>query len=146
MGLLSTSVVFNQAWVDGLKAVPAKFMNVTIDIHDGNAVATWNPATLSYDVTGGALLYSGPARVTPRRGALSQPLRENPTVTQHVQFQIPIDRYDFDLRNKCSVVVTDSPLNPTLLSYAYRVHEIVDSGNPIEYTFWCIVDQEVVNG
>lgn len=146
MGLLNQGTVFTQEWVDGLKAIPAQFMPCSIQIAEEAETPLWDEQTRTY-IVNRPVLYSGPARVTPRRGALQQPLRENPTIIQHVQFQIPIDEYDFDLRNNCLVLVQSSPLNPRLLNYAYRVNELVDSGNPIEYTFWCIVDQEVrLNG
>jgi hypothetical protein len=144
MGLLSAGPVFTQEWVDGLKAIPAKFMPCTIRIYRQTVAPVWNPEITGYSPAVEEDLYVGAARVTPRRGALNKPLRENPTVTQTVQFQIPIDGYDFDLRNDCIVQVISSPLNEVLTDYSYRVHEVVDSGNPIEYTFWCIVDQEVV--
>lgn len=144
MGLLSTGQVFTQEWIDGLKAIPTQFMTATLKIALPQARAIYDPATNSYNVPPETVVYTGSARVTARRAALQQPLRENPTITQAVQFQIPIEGNDFDLRNNFSVTVQDSPLNPWLLKYAYRVHEFVDSSNPIERTFWCIVDQEVV--
>lgn len=146
VGLLNTSSVFTQEFIDGLKAIPAKFMSATVKISRRDAQPQWDPETGTYTTPSDTVLYEGPARVTPRRAALQQPIRENPTVIQNVQFQIPIDGYDFDLRTNCLVTVTNAPLNPTLTKYAYRVHEIVDSSNPIEYTFWCVVDEEVING
>lgn len=137
--------MFTQEWVDGLKEIPKRFMAATIQIVLPGSDPVYDPDTDSYVVPDPTVLYEGPARITPRRSALPQPLRDNPTVTQTVQFQIPIDTgNDFDLRNNHRVIVTDSPLNRWLENYTYTVWEIVDSSNPIERTFWCIVDQEVV--
>ncbi len=116
---------------------------IQIALPDGKPV--YDPDTNTYSLPPETVVYAGKARVTPRRAALQQPLRENPTITQAVQFQIPIDDgISFDLRTNYKVTVVSAPLNPTLLKYSYVVHEIADSSNPIERTFWCIVDEEVV--
>ena len=41
------------------------------------------------------------------------------------------------------VSVVESPLMPNLANFLFVVTEVVDSAAPIEYTFWCNVDQNM---
>lgn len=136
---------FTPEWVNGLKHVPEAYMDsATIQITEEGA---GEPVYLDGQWTAPppVIIYDGPARVTPRRTALQHPIPGNTTNTQVVQFQIPIDDVDFDLRPKMhNVTVTACANNPRLLNYLFTVSEVVDSSAPIEYTFWCAVDQNLV--
>src|SRR5690606_33932916 len=101
MGLLSTGGVFTTEFIDNLKAIPAKFMSATVKISRRDAQTQSDAETGSYTAPTDTVLYEGAARVTPRRAAIQQPIREHPTVIQNVQLQIPIDGYDFDLQTTC---------------------------------------------
>jgi hypothetical protein len=66
------------------------------------------------------------------------------TTAQTVLFSIPVTENDLDLRTDLLADVTVSPLNPDLVHYQYTIAQIMDSSNPIERTFFCTVNQEVV--
>lgn len=139
---------FTQQWVDGLAMIPNQFMSATIRITDSDVgEAVYNRVTGKFEVPARAILWEGQARVTPRRTALNHPVPGRTTNTQTVQFQIPISEaidHGLDLRPKQHrVSVVESPLMPNLANFLFVVTEVVDSAAPIEYTFWCNVDQNM---
>ena len=139
---------FTQQWVDGLAMIPNQFMSATIRITDSDVgEAVYNRVTGEFEVPARAILWEGQARVTPRRTALNHPVPGRTTNTQTVQFQIPISEaidHGLDLRPKQHrVSVVESPLMPNLANFLFVVTEVVDSAAPIEYTFWCNVDQNM---
>lgn len=144
--VVGTGSLFSQAWVDGLKHVPEAGMNCEIRIERYTGDMNYDPETNTYNPVV-QVLFDGNARVQPRRSASQQPIPGNSTTKQMVQFQIPIDKYTFDLKaDSDQVLVTKAPLNDRLPGYVYVVSEVIDSGNPIEYTFLCSVDQEARRG
>ena len=139
---------FTQQWVDGLALVPNRFMNADIRIMDSEVGdAVYGPTTGKFEAPAKAVLWQGQARITPRRTALNHPVPGRTTNTQTVQFQIPISEaidHGLDLRPKQHrVTVVESPLMPNLANFLFVVTEVVDSAAPIEYTFWCNVDQNL---
>lgn len=138
--------LFTQQWVDGLKHIPEMAVNCKIRIEHPTGDMVYDPVTNTYEQAKD-ILFDGKSRVQPRRSAINQPIPGNSTSTQKVQFQIPIDAHDFDLAvDTDQVVVYEAELNTSLTKLVYVVSEIVDSGNPFEFTFLCTVDQEARNG
>lgn len=142
---------FSPQWVAGLRGAPDEHMTVPIRIIDSEIEdAVYDRETGEFVTNPEAIVYTGVARVTPRRTALQHPIPGNTTNTQNVQFQIPITAVTeggLNLRpRRHRVVVDDAPLMPALETFLFTVSEVVDSGAPIEYTFWCHVDQNLVIG
>ena len=133
---------FNQAWQDKYSAQVAKYMPTEIVVYDVSDrlysadTDTWTETTITY--------IADVARVQPLRQANEAPVPGNSTRVQDVLVSVPITNNTVDLREGLQMRVLVAPLNPNLLKYAYVVSEVIDSGNPIEMTFLCRVDQEVV--
>ena len=133
---------FNQAWQDKYSVQIAKYMPTEIVVYDvsnrvyNDSTDTWSETATTY--------IADIARVQPLRQANEAPVPGNGTRVQDVLVSVPITNNAVDLREGLQMRVLVAPLNPSLLKYAYIVSEVIDSGNPIEMTFLCRVDQEVV--
>ncbi len=89
--------------------------------------------------------YEGKARVQPLRTTrwVRVPGNSEPVLT--ILFSIPISS-DVVIDPGLFVDVVTSPLNPDLLRYNFITIEQMDSGNPLERTFYGVVNQENTNG
>lgn len=129
---------FNTVWQDHLKAVPQKAMNAVIEIFytdigeaemDDNGDYTYPEEEV--------ILYDGKARVQPIRAAID---RDN---TQIQTLLVSVTDLDLDIRPKHKMRVVSCAENPVLPKYKYVVHEVTDSSNLIERTFYVKSDVEV---
>lgn len=146
MGLLS-NVLFDQAWVDGLKHIPEMGMVAQIEIYDPElSEMVWNNGTNEYETSEGPPLYTGKARVQPLRSAGQKAVPTNSTSTQTILFSIPIANKALDLKTHYQVRVLEATLNPALVPLTYVISEFIDSSNPLEKTFYCTTDQELRRG
>lgn len=150
VGLKSHSKdIFSPAWVKALRGAPEASMDASIRIFDPNLEgAILDPETNEYIVNPiifyGAEGTLGKARVQPLRSANQQNNPGNPTTVQYVLFSIPVAYQALDLRPGLQVRVLTSELNPSLTKYLFVIHEVLDSSNPIEKTFICTANQEIV--
>lgn len=95
-------------------------------------------------------LYEGKARIQPMRGPLQANAAGELTTLQGVRIQVPLgvgagegaNFKPWEIATNQWVEVTKSPHNPELMNYVYRVHEIVDSSNPVERTFETRMDNK----
>lgn len=137
--------IFTQEWVDGLSPISTISANCEIVINHPNGEPVYDPATNSY-VQPTDALYSGIARAQTVESEILKDVPGDATSVRNVQFQIPIGALqgittltpDTDY-----VKITVCDLNPTLTHFKYVVSNVLDSGNPFEYTFMTAVDQEV---
>lgn len=129
---------FNTVWQKHLKGVPQKAMNATIEVFYtdiGEAIMDENGDYTYPDEE--VILYDGKARVQPIRAAID---RDN---TQIQTLLVSVTDLDLDIRPKHKMRVVSCAENPVLTKYKYVVHEVTDSSNLIERTFYVKSDVEV---
>lgn len=137
--------IFTQAWQDRYKGVPERAMNCTVELFhaDPDDPAVYDPETDTW-VKPEVIDYTGKSRVQPLRSSRWITPEGNAAPVQTVLFSIPIDS-DVTLYVSQQARVLVSPLNGDLTRYQYIIGEILDSGNPLERTFLCTVNQETVS-
>jgi hypothetical protein len=59
---------------------------------------------------------------------------------------LPVITSDINFRPGQRMDVLAAPLNVSLLTYQFVLHEITDSSNPLERTLMFTLDQETANG
>lgn len=146
MGLLNKGNYFSDRWQAGLVGLIGAFTGASIEIREPASSVSLDTTTGRPVVTKGTLIWSGPAKVTPRRSSSHRDVSLNPTEIQSVQFQVPLNTGTgpIPIRSNLVLTVVECPKNPQLCLYNYVIDEFVDSSNPIEQTFWAKVDHEVV--
>lgn len=97
---------------------------------------TWDAETTTW--------YTGKARVQPISSSFHAYTPGNDTSVQKTLFSIPVAQMALELRPALQTAVTSSPLNTSLLAYAFVISELLDSSNPIEKTFYCTSNLETV--
>jgi hypothetical protein len=144
MGLKHNSrEIFSEAWVQAVRSAPESAMTASISLFRPSGIPpVYNSATGEYTSSPDTVLYTGLARVQPLRTASKRDNPGNETSVQQVLFSIPIANKAVDLRTDVQARVILCALNPALVTYRYHVSEVMDSSNPIERTFLCVVDQE----
>lgn len=145
---LSTPVrpLFNMQWQAGLAKAVQPAQIATVQIYDpATSTSVFNPATNKFTNVP-VVVYYGPARVQPVRGAgFSTNGVGDDTTIQGVRMQLPINAtLGIDFRTKHRGKVIDSPLFPTLTKYVFTLREIMDSSNPFERTLEFDVNQEAL--
>lgn len=139
--------LFSEAWQDHYRVVPERGMKGKIKIVDLDLSEETYVESQNDYVTVEHVSYTGKARVQPLRSARNVNGPGNDTTVQDVLFSVPIKSAPANLRPlRFHVYVTEAPLNPDLTRMLFVVHEVVDSTNPLERTFICKVNQEVVVG
>lgn len=133
--------VFTPEWQARYKGVPERAMNCQIEIYRV-LDAEYDPDTDTWSDSE-VIDYTGKARVQPLRSTRWITPDGNDAPVMTVLFSIPVDTAP-TLYVSQQVRVTVSPLNPDLLRYPFVVGEIMDSGNIIERTFLCTVNQESI--
>lgn len=139
--------MFTPEWVDMLAPSAESGMAAKIKLFwPGESV--YDPVQNEYVPDGTEeVIYTGKARVQPFRMEIQRYQISNPTSVQNVRVQIPISEgIDLDIMNGMTMHVTSAELMPVLKNYVYTVSAVVDSSNPFERTFQCVVDQEVRRG
>lgn len=132
--------LFSLAWQQKYAPVVARTMVAEIVVYE-EGDKEYNVDTDTWSIPTTTILTSI-ARVQPIRSAYRLDVPGNDTSAVTVLFSVPLT--DADLRPGQQCRVTSSPLNETLLSYQFVVSEVPDSSNPIERTFYCTLNQEVV--
>lgn len=133
--------LFSAQWVAGLAPVAEAAMVATIWIYTSGP-RTYDPDTDTW-TTSDVTHYEGKTRVQPVRSSRDAANTGDATTLQRVRFQIPAGSLP-ELRPDMRVQVTESPLNPALLSNLFVVTEMVDSSNPFEQTFEATTNNETV--
>lgn len=135
--------LFTPVWVQKLKKTPELAQNCKVSIWDpDNQVSEL--VGKKYETVIQYTLQNTPARVQPVRAAVQKFVAVNGTEVQVVQFSLPIDSR-VNIRPGTKVRVTDAELNFALKSFIFVVKEVMDSGNPIEWTFTAEADTELVD-
>lgn len=142
MGLSSgPRPLFSAKWVAGLAPVAEAAMAARIKVYTPGP-RTYDPDTDTWEVSE-TVHYTGKARVQPVRSSRDEANTGDATTVQRVRFQIPVGSLP-ELRPDMQVRVTESPLNPSLLSYLFIAVEVADSSNPFEQTFEAMMNNETV--
>lgn len=131
---------FNTTWQQHLSNAAQVAMNAEIEVFYTNiGEAEFDPETGDYIYPESEeLLYVGKARVQPIRAAVDR----DQTQIQTVLVSIP--DLDIDVRPKHKMRVLSCAENVSLSKYKYVVHEVVDSSNMLERTFYVKADIGVV--
>ena len=138
--------LFNPEWVKALKGAPESAMSATVMIYAPNtSTEVYDPDTDTWTSVP-TIIYSGPARVQPLRSANSKDQPGNETTVQTVLVSLPVITSDINFRPGQRMDVLAAPLNVSLLTYQFVLHEITDSSNPLERTLMFTLDQETANG
>jgi hypothetical protein len=135
--------LFTPEWVAAVKGTPESGMTATGQVvRLGQRV--YDPATNTYTYPDRMVLYSGKMRVQPLRTATPRIMPNDTTSAQTVLISMPIAALDgLDIQTGDRVIVTASPLNAQLTELQYIIKEFMDSGNPVERTVLCEVNQEM---
>lgn len=142
--------LFTTEWQSRYAAIVERSMVATIKVYIPGP-ATYDPDTDTWSASetvlygvGTPIGSDGRARVQPLRTARRADVPGDDTSVQTFLFSIPVRYNNIDFRPGHQVRVTASPLNTLLLKYEFVVSEVPDSSNPIERTFYCTMNQEVV--
>lgn len=91
-------------------------------------------------------IISGNVRIQPVRSSVYFKHLDADTTAQVVLISFNHETVgDYDVRPKHRIEVTECELNTVNTKFYYSLQEVMDSGNPLERTFYCQVDTEVVN-
>ncbi len=136
----SRSNPFNTVWQQHLSSAAQVAMNAEIEVFYTNiGEAEFDPETGDYTYPETeTILYTGKARIQPIRAAVDR----DQTQIQTVLVSIP--DLSVDVRPKHKMRVVSCAENIVLSHYKYVVHEVVDSSNLIERTFYVKSDTGVI--
>lgn len=146
MAMRTRKTIFTQGWVDGLRHVPESGMICTVVITDPDIEDLVLDMETGQYTGGEPTVILGPikARIQPLRSAVPRDRAGDDARVQTVLVSMPVETLSVPLTSAYRLKVTVSPLNPDLLRYEYRIRELLDSGNPLERTILCDVNQETV--
>lgn len=135
--------LFNPKWVAAVKGAPESAMAATVYIFDPHSSMDVYNADTDVWTKVPTSVYSGRGRVQPLRSANDKDQPGNDTTIQSVLVSLPIAATSgLNFRPGLQMNVLAAELNPSLLTYQFVLHEIIDSSNPIERTLMFQVNQE----
>lgn len=135
--------LFSDEWAEGLRTSVESGMIASVRLFEPGGEGVWDPITNDWTEPRPVTLYEGKARVQPIRAAADKAVPGNATTVQSVLVSVPREATALDIRPGQQVRVTAAAMNPQLTEFLFVVHEVLDSSNPLEKTFYCKVNQEV---
>lgn len=135
--------LFSDEWAEGLRASVESGMIASVHLFEPGGEGVWDPSINDWTEPLPVTLYEGKARVQPIRTASDRTVPGNATTVQTVLVSVPREATALDIRPGQQLRVTGAGMNPQLTEFQYVVHEVLDSSNPLEKTFYCKVNQEV---
>jgi hypothetical protein len=137
-------------WASHHRRLSSSFQLCDVDIYmESLGERTYDPTTNTWD-SGATVIWSGKARLQPTKISSERNIPGNPSFVRQVQVQIDFhknlaedsDGVMADIRPGNYMVVTASPLDPTLTKFVYVVRTVMGSSNPWQRTLTCEVDME----
>lgn len=135
--------LFSDEWAEGLRFSVESGMIASVHLFEPGGEGVWDPDINDWTEPEPVTLYEGKARVQPIRAAADKAVPGNATTVQSVLVSVPREATALDIRPGQQVRVTAAAMNPQLTEFLFVVHEVMDSSNPLEKTFYCKVNQEV---
>lgn len=137
-------------WVSHHRRLSSSFQVCDVEIYmESLGERTYDPVTNTWD-SGATVIWSGKARLQPTKISSERNIPGNPSFVRQVQVQIDFhknlvedsDGEMADIRPGNYMLVTASPLDPTLTKFVYIVRTVMGSSNPWQRTLTCEVDME----